>query len=188
MPKVQIEQISGADVLLAEFFEDERGGTTSLLTSLQHPKGHPSQILVTENTLKSTLRGMHLQRLDFPIHKYVSCIQGSIYDVIVDLRETSPTFKCWASVELSEDNKKVLSIPNGVAHGYLTQTDEAKVFYLIIGERVAESEMVLSFADKDVGVTWPSLPMILSEKDTLGSDLQTILKLIRVGNVSPTNQ
>lgn len=114
---------------------------------------------------RNIIRGLHCQQQEFSETKLVRCIRGSIFDVAVDLRKDSPTFGGWVGIELSEDNKKMLYIPRGFAHGFCTLTDESEVVYKVDNVYSREHEVGLLWSDRDLGINWPATNPILSEKD-----------------------
>ena len=100
----------------------------------------------------------------------VSCIAGSIFDVVVDVRPESPTYLNWISNELSSKSGLALFIPAGFAHGFLTLTDNAIITYIIEGEYVPEAASTLRWNDPSIGIQWPISNPILSEKDLNAPD------------------
>ena len=114
---------------------------------------------------RHTLRGMHFQKVPHREVKLVSCLQGAIWDVMVDLRPGSPTHGRWAGYELSAANGRQLYIPKGFAHGYLTLTDDAVVSYLISEFYCAPASTGVRFDDPRLAIDWPAEPAIISEKD-----------------------
>tara|TARA_B100001248_G_C27340172_1_gene435900 strand:+ start:241 stop:831 length:591 start_codon:yes stop_codon:yes gene_type:complete len=122
------------------------------------------------NSLKGVIRGMHYQINPYPQGKLVKCLKGKIYDVAVDLRESSKTFGEWAGVYLSEENKKQIWIPEGFAHGFLAMSNVADVFYKTNNFWEKDFERCIKWNDKEIGIKWPinnlnlSYPLI-SNKD-----------------------
>ena len=114
---------------------------------------------------KGILRGLHFQFPPFTETKLVRCIRGAVLDVFVDLRENSPTFGHWDSIELSEENKTMIFIPRGFAHGYCTLTDESDVLYKVDNFYNPKLEGGLIWNDPDIAITWPTSTPILSGKD-----------------------
>lgn len=114
---------------------------------------------------KGIIRGLHFQ---FPPHcetKLVRCIRGAIFDVFVDLRKNFPTFGQWDSIELSEDNKKMIYIPRGFAHGFYTLTDNCEVLYKVDNFYKPEAEGGIIWNDETLNISWPEDNPILSQKD-----------------------
>jgi dTDP-4-dehydrorhamnose 3,5-epimerase len=120
---------------------------------------------VSSNARKGTLRGLHFQKKPYEEAKLVCCTRGAIYDVIVDLRRDSPTFRQWASFDLSAGNRRLLYVPEGMAHGFQTLEDESDVFYLMAEMYHPEAAAGVRWNDPAFGVAWPSAAPILSERD-----------------------
>lgn len=129
------------------------------------------QCSISYNKKKGTLRGMHFQNKPFEEDKIIQCICGSIYDVIVDIRPDSETFKKWVSVELSAKNNYILYVPKGFAHGFQTLEDNSSVLYFMTEKFVPASACGFSYDDKSVNVDWPVKEKIISEKDQNLPDL-----------------
>ncbi len=124
------------------------------------------QCNISFNTKKGTLRGMHYQIKPHEETKLVRCTQGSIYDVIIDIRQDSPTFKSWYGVNLGASNRKMLYIPEGFAHGFQTLEDNTEVFYQMSNFYHGESARGLKWDDPDVGIDWILKDnLIISERD-----------------------
>ena len=117
------------------------------------------------NTRRGTLRGMHFQVAPHPEIKLVRCTRGGIFDVIVDLRPDSPTYRRWVGVELSPSNGRMLYIPEGFAHGFQTLADETEVAYQMSEFFHPESARGVRWDDPRLAITWPLAPVNLSEKD-----------------------
>lgn len=114
---------------------------------------------------KGTLRGLHFQISPKAQTKLIRCTKGKIFDVAVDLRKGSPTYKKWVGVELSEENKRQLLIPKGFAHGFLTLTDNVEVQYKVDEYYSAECDRSIKYDDTEIGVEWGVQNPILSQKD-----------------------
>ncbi|MFZ1721459.1 MAG: dTDP-4-dehydrorhamnose 3,5-epimerase [Microgenomates group bacterium] len=112
-----------------------------------------------------TLRGLHYQRAPHAEVKIVRCIRGSIFDVAVDIRPSSPTFKQWVGVELSDKNNRQLYIPEGFAHGFLTLEENTEVQYLVTADYHPQSEGGIRYDDPTFAIQWPHAPTVQSEKD-----------------------
>lgn len=128
-----------------------------------------NKVWVQENhsrsALKGIVRGLHFQLPPFTETKLVRCINGAILDVFVDLRKNSPTFGQWDSIELSAENKKMVFIPRGFAHGFCTLTEESEVLYKVDNYYSKENERGLIWNDPNIGIDWPTKDPVLSEKD-----------------------
>ena len=115
---------------------------------------------------KGVVRGLHYQINPHPQAKLVRCLQGTIFDVAVDIRKNSPTYSNWVGVELSAENKKQLWIPEGFAHGFIVVSEFAEVFYKTSEFWHKECEANIIWNDPEIGITWPEVDTpILSDKD-----------------------
>lgn len=123
------------------------------------------QCNISFNKRKGTLRGMHYQAKPFGEAKLVRCTSGSIYDVIIDLRPDSATFKRYFAVELSAENRKMLYIPEDFAHGFQTLQDDTEVFYQMSQRYSAEHARGVRWNDPAFGIAWPEGERIIIERD-----------------------
>jgi len=119
------------------------------------------------------IRGLHYQH-PCAQGKLVTVLEGRVFDVAVDIRVDSPTFRQWAGVELSATNHRQLYVPEGFAHGFCVLDDSALLSYLCTHEFNAEYDAGLAWNDPDIGIEWPIVPKSLSEKDRLAPRLQDI--------------
>lgn len=115
---------------------------------------------------KGTLRGLHYQLAPKQEDKLVRCIKGSLYDVIVDIRENSPTYGQWYGAELSAKNHRMMYVPKGFAHSFLTLEDDTEAFYLVSEFYAPDCERGLRWNDPFFGIQWPLQPTVLSPKDS----------------------
>ena len=120
---------------------------------------------------KGTLRGMHYQIPPASEVKVVRCIKGALFDVIVDLRPDSPTFKKWFGAELTEENRTMMYVPRGFAHGLVTLQDDTEVLYLVSSFYAAENERGVRYNDPSIAIEWPFQIRETSEKDRSWPDL-----------------
>jgi dTDP-4-dehydrorhamnose 3,5-epimerase len=124
------------------------------------------QANLTYSPKRGTVRGLHYQIAPHQEVKLVRCTRGATYDVIVDLRSESPTYKEWLAVELTADNHKMIYIPAGFAHGYQILMDDTEVFYQVGQFYAPQYERGARWNDPAFGIEWPiTSPMILSDKD-----------------------
>ncbi|HET8629275.1 MAG TPA: dTDP-4-dehydrorhamnose 3,5-epimerase [Thermomicrobiales bacterium] len=123
------------------------------------------QCNVSYNRARGTLRGMHYQAPPHEETKVVSCIRGAIYDVVVDLRPESPTYRRWIGAELTEHNRDALYVPAGCAHGFQTLADDSEVFYQISAYYAPEAARGVRWDDPAFGIRWPEPPRAMSERD-----------------------
>ena len=128
------------------------------------------QCNISFNPARATLRGMHYQRAPFAEVKLVRCIRGGIYDVIIDLRRDSPTYRQWQGVELTAGNRRMLYVPEGFAHGYLSLTEDSEVFYQVSEFYAPGSEAGIRWNDPAFAIKWPVEPRVISDKDLAHPD------------------
>jgi dTDP-4-dehydrorhamnose 3,5-epimerase len=125
---------------------------------------------ISHNAQSGTLRGMHFQRDPHGEVKLVRCVKGAIWDVIIDIRPTSPTFGGWQGFDLTDQNGRQLYIPKGFAHGFQTLGDDVVVNYLISEPYAPQSAGGLRYNDAKFNITWPLPVSVISEKDTQWPD------------------
>jgi len=130
------------------------------------------QCSVSFNRQKGTLRGIHYQAPPFEECKIVRCTQGSIYDVIVDLRPASPTFRQWIGITLSAANREMVYIPEGFGHGFITLEDDTEVFYQMSEFYKPEAARGVRWDDPAFQVAWPAKPVVISERDRTYPDFR----------------
>lgn len=161
--------IKGVCVVEPELHADERGffgRTWSAEEFAEHGlSGRVVQTSISFNSKRGTLRGLHYQAPPHEEAKLVRCTAGAIFDVAVDLRFDSSTFKRWVGVELSAENRQALYVPEGCAHGFLTLDDESEVGYQMNAVHVAEAARGLRFDDPAFGIAWPCAVTVLNERD-----------------------
>jgi dTDP-4-dehydrorhamnose 3,5-epimerase len=126
---------------------------------------HLVQCNVAYNHRQGTLRGMHFQNVPYAEVKLVRCTMGALYDVIIDLRPDSPTYKQHFGVELTAENHKMFYVPEGFAHGYLTLTDNTEVFYQVTQFYAPAAAGGVRWNDPAFGITWPTAVQVISERD-----------------------
>ena len=129
---------------------------------------------LSHNVSKGTLRGMHYQDAPKPDPKLVSCIRGSIFDVVVDLRADSQTYCQWVGMQLTADNAKALFVPPGCAHGFITLSDDTLVNYLMGEVYVAELARGVRWNDPAFSINWPEDPVVISERDATYPDFKRL--------------
>jgi len=162
-------KLYGAYIIEIEKIEDERGFFARTWDKkIFEDVGLDSKILqssISFNKKRGTLRGMHYQIDPYEESKFVRCTKGRIYDVIVDLRTDSKTFKNWYSVELSASNHKILYIPEEFAHGFQTLEDDSEVYYEINQIFSSEHSRGFSWDDSAFRIKWPLEVSAISQKD-----------------------
>jgi dTDP-4-dehydrorhamnose 3,5-epimerase len=122
---------------------------------------------ISINARAGTLRGMHYQASPYLEAKIVRCTRGAVFDVLVDLREGSPTYGQWHGEELTADNRLMLYIPKGFAHGFQSLVDNSEVDYEITTPHVPEAAAGFRFDDPRLAINWPVADMIVSERDKM---------------------
>ena len=161
--------IQDVSIIHLDIFKDKRGVFESIWEDhqpiLSGIKFEPSSASLSHNTNKLTLRGMHYQESPYQQAKLVTCVNGKLLDVVVDLRKESPSYKSWASYVLAAQSGKSLFIPRGFAHGFLTLEENTTVAYLIEGRYMPAQSRVLSWNDPEIGIDWPVDDPILSDLD-----------------------
>lgn len=120
---------------------------------------------------RGTLRGLHYQLPPAAEVKLVRCLRGALWDVIVDLRPDSPTFRRWFGAELSAENRRMMYVPRGFAHAILTLADDTEALYMVSAFYAPEQERGVRWNDPSIGIEWPLTPVEISPKDAAWPDL-----------------
>jgi dTDP-4-dehydrorhamnose 3,5-epimerase len=148
---------------------DERGWFGRTFCTAEFGAAGLETVYVQQNASvsakKGTVRGMHFQRSPHAEVKVLRCLRGAILDVIIDLRRDSPTYLRHQAFELSAENRRMLYVPRGFAHGFQTLSDDVEVSYLVSAPYTPESEGGVRFDDPAFGIEWPLPVSVLSEKD-----------------------
>ena len=163
-------KLKGTYLIDPERIEDERGFFARTCCQREfESRGLCSQFVqcsISFNRIAGTLRGVHYEAPPHAEIKLVRCTAGSVYDVVVDLRPNSPTWRQWVAVELTADNRRMLYIPEGLAHGFQTLVDNTEVFYQISAFYHPEVARGVRWNDPGLGIVWPEAPRrVLSEHD-----------------------
>lgn len=168
--------IAGAYLIDIEPITDERGFFARSWCRQEFEKRGLNlgiaQCNISFNKKRGTLRGMHYQVEPYMETKIVRCTAGAIYDVIVDLRPESSMFRKWIAVELSAENRRMLYIPPGVAHGFQTLADDTEILYQISEFYHPDSSRGVRWDDPAFGIKWPSADRVISEKDRQHPDFE----------------
>ncbi len=170
-------EIPDVILIVPKVFYDERGFFMETYKKEDFEKAGIKSEFVQQNhskSIKGTLRGLHYQREPYAQAKLVRCIRGEIFDVAVDIRKNSPTFGKYVSAILSEENKNMLYIPRGFAHGFEVLSDEAEVIYSVDNVYSKESESGIIWDDANISIEWPIREPILSDKDRGWHSTKTI--------------
>jgi len=162
-------RLQGAWLIEPERLQDDRGFFARIYCDSEFSAHGIAfacvQSNISFNQRKGTLRGMHYQLEPHAEAKLVRCTMGTIYDVIVDLRPGSATYAQWIAAELSADNRKMLFVPAGFAHGFQSLTDNTETHYLMSAAYVAASSAGIAWDDPEVGIDWPLANPIVSARD-----------------------
>lgn len=132
---------------------------------------HPRQINLSHNRDALTLRGLHYQAAPHEEAKIVHCVRGRVFDVAVDLRPASATYRRWTAAELAPDTRRMLYIPPGCAHGFLTLEADSDILYVMGTAFVSDAARGVRWNDPAFGIDWPNAPRVLSERDAGYPDL-----------------
>jgi dTDP-4-dehydrorhamnose 3,5-epimerase len=161
--------LRGAYLVDVEPSSDERGFFARAYCAEEFAAAGLGQVLrqcsISHNDRKGTLRGLHYQCAPHEEHKLVRCTAGAVFDVIVDIRAASPTFRQWYGLELTAENRRSLFIPPGFAHGFLSLTDHAEVYYMISVAHAPQSGRGFRWNDPAFAIQWPASPAVLSARD-----------------------
>ena len=134
-----------------------------------------AQASLATNITRGTLRGMHYQTAPFEEVKLIRAARGAVYDVAVDLRPDSPTFREWIGVELTSENHRMLYVPHGCAHGYQTLTDDAAVFYFVSAPYSPAHQAGVRWDDPAFGIQWPlGRPTVINDRDARFPDFSGV--------------
>jgi dTDP-4-dehydrorhamnose 3,5-epimerase len=162
--------LPGVYIIEKERIEDERGFFTRSFCDHEFEDhglpGHWVQCSNAYNKVKGTLRGMHMQIKPHEEPKLVECISGAVYDVIVDMRPDSPAYLQHMGMVLSDEDRPILYVPAGFAHGYITLTDHCELFYRMGEYYHPESAVGIRWNDPLLNIKWPCEISVISDKDT----------------------
>lgn len=170
--------LEGLLVVQPDAATDDRGSFVRTFDAAAwEQRGLPAGVVqcsVSRNTERATLRGLHYQDAPHGEHKLVRCSRGAIFDVAVDLRRGSPTFRRWFGLELSEQNDTMLHIPPGFAHGFVTLTAGAEVSYQMAEPYLPSHSRGVRWDDPAFGIEWPVTPTKMSERDRTYPDFELL--------------
>lgn len=162
-------ELPGVWVIELERLEDERGFFARSFCRREFERHGLSpdveQCNISFNRHRGTLRGLHYQAPPHDEDKLVRCTMGAVWDVAVDLRPGSPTFRSWVGQTLSAASRTMLYIPKGLAHGFITLTDDAEVFYQMSEAYHPESAGGFPWNDPAFAIDWPEAPRVISDRD-----------------------
>lgn len=175
--KVFPTDLEGVLVIEPQVHRDDRGFFAETFHAPRYAAAGVTATFIQDNhsrSVRGTLRGLHAQ-LERPQAKLLRVLRGAIFDVVVDVRVGSPTFKRWISVELSDENFRQIFVPIGFAHGFCVLSDVAEVEYKCSDVYQAGDELGLAWNDPEIGVKWPVDEPLLSPKDRDGKPLSRLL-------------
>lgn len=171
-------KLKGAFILELQEMRDDRGyfARTFCTRELEEHGliSDVKQANMSWNDKAGTLRGMHFQFAPYEETKLIRCTQGALYDVIIDLRKGSDTYRQWIGVELSADNHKALFVPRDFAHGFITLTANTEAFYMVSQSYQPGSEGGIRWNDPQFAIDWPIEPEVISEKDAAWPDYEEV--------------
>lgn len=172
--KIRRTDLAGLYVVDIEHLDDERGFFARSFCRDEFAReglvADIAQCSISFNRTKGTLRGMHYQEAPHAETKLVRCTRGAIFDVALDLRPDSPTFRKWFAAELTDTNRHALYVPQGFAHGFQTLTDDSEVFYQITPAYVPAAARGVRWNDPAFAISWPLDHPILSPRDAAYPD------------------
>ena len=173
--------LAGAYLIELEKKGDDRGFFARLFCENEFTQqgliGHFCQINNSLSTEKGTLRGMHYQLPPSAETKVVRCVHGAVHDMILDLRDGSATFGQSFGIELSAKNRRMLYVPKGFAHGFLTLVDDTETIYLVDEFYAPERERCIRYNDPKFALRWPVPPRVISDKDRRQPDFDPVWHL-----------
>ena len=162
-------RIPGVILIRLDLKTDARGGfARTFCTDEMAAAGLPFTVVqanLSRNTARRTLRGLHYQQAPYGEPKIVSCPRGRIWDVAVDLREDSPTYRDWQAFELSPHSDSALHLPTGVAHGFITLEPDSEIHYLMGAAYVPGAATGVRWDDPALDIDWPVPPAVISDAD-----------------------
>jgi len=163
-------RLKGAFIIEPERKEDERSFFARIFCveefTAQGLNANLVQCSISFNRQRGTLRGMHFQAAPHAETRLVRCTMGAVYDVLLDLRPESPTFKQWIGAELTSQNRRMTYVPKGFAHGFITLADDCEVFYQMSEFYHPESAGGVRWDDPAFSIEWPFRPAVISPKDS----------------------
>lgn len=161
--------LPGVVIIEPRLVEDDRGHFAEVYSAAAFQAygldAEVTQSALAWNRKKGTLRGLHYQTPPHSQTKLARCTRGALWDVVVDLRRDSPTFRRWIAVALAPSPPRLLYVPKGLAHGYQTLEDDTEVWYQISGSYQPGSERGIRWNDPELAIAWPMVPAAMSARD-----------------------
>lgn len=168
--------LPGVVTIALDAAEDERGFFARTFCDDEFARAgigmRPRQMSLSHNRAAFTLRGMHYQAAPHGESKLVQCVRGRIFDVALDLRPGSPAYRRWIGIELSPATRRMIFIPEGCAHGFLTLEDDSDVLYLMEQPFVPDAARGVRWSDPAFGIAWPAPPQVISARDDACPDFK----------------
>lgn len=178
--------LKGAFIIDVKRLEDERGFFGRMWCKKEFREmglnANIMQANVSYNRYRATVRGMHYQLSPYAETKLVRCTSGTIYDVIMDLRPESDTYRQWIGVELSADSFRMLYVPEGFAHGFMTLEDHSSVHYMVTQYYTPGAEEGIRYDDPAFGIQWPLIPAVISLRDLQHGPYHPVLLQEKITN------
>lgn len=169
-------ELDGAFIVEIEPREDHRGYYAQTFSAREfEARGLAGSFVeggISHNARRGTIRGMHMQLGPYAQAKLIRCTRGAIYDVIIDLRDGSPTLGQWVAVDLSPSEMKLLYVPEGFAHGFQTVEDDAEVTYQLSDYHNPEAEFGVRWNDPAFNISWPIADVVISARDQSFDDFR----------------
>lgn len=181
MSRVELTELRGVLLHAGKISTDSRGSFVKFFE--RDPRKfhgfdpYINSLAISSNLAQGTVRGLHFQSPPYEEEKVITCLQGRIFEVIVDLRKDSPTVGKWAAIEVGDAEPSTLCLPKGIAHGYQTLTPGVKILYGLSSEFNQDHSHSLNYLDNSLNVIWPLPIGEVSEKDSMGLSLRAALDL-----------
>jgi dTDP-4-dehydrorhamnose 3,5-epimerase len=173
-------ELDGVLVIQPDIFRDPRGFFLETYQQHKYREAGIAELFVQDNHSRSargTIRGLHAQRMH-PQGKLLRVLEGEIFDVVVDIRKGSPTFRRWIKVVMTSDNVLQTYVPPGFAHGFCVRSQFAEVEYKCTDFYDPSDELRIIWNDPSIGVQWPTVEPLLSDKDRNGQTLDELMQLL----------
>ena len=175
--RIEPAPLDGAATIELDLRGDERGFFARMFCEKEFAAAGLETRFVqannSSNAQRGTLRGLHYQLPPDTEVKLVRCIRGALWDVIVDVRPGSPSFGRWFGAELTAQNRRMMYVPRGFAHGFITLTDDSELIYFVSDFYEPKQERGLRWNDPKIAIDWPIAPSVISEKDANWPDFES---------------
>ena len=175
--RIEPAPLDGAATIELDLRGDERGFFARMFCEKEFAAAGLETRFVqannSSNAQRGTLRGLHYQLPPDTEVKLVRCIRGALWDVIVDVRPGSPSFGRWFGAELTAQNRRMMYVPRGFAHGFITLTDDSELIYFVSDFYEPKQERGLRWNDPKIAIDWPVAPSVISEKDANWPDFES---------------